>query len=394
MGEPGAGTPGARARGGVSAASARTRAPTRERRRRAPPPRGPSRFGANLQFPSARPAAASMGPLRPQVSAARSGGLPVGAGAAAGGSGGGLRRLRPRFPGALQGLTSGASWATGRLVGSGRASLRAGAGRAPQGERGGGSPRPPVPPPGWSATCAAHGGALARRAGVGGPASEPGASRPAPPPSAFRLAAAPAAVASRGARAAVGRRRAGGRCGRKAPRGRGEAAPLCGRRARSLGGAEGVAAGRGGGRPRGACGGAAPSEREAGRAARAPGRRAGPRPSGSGEGAFNLPVAVPGLPAGASACWPAPCRSPPVQPGPPRQLLRPGAPPAAAGDARNGPFCAWGRIRAGPGFFCSSPAPAQLRSAGKPGGCCGAAPAKAVCGTVLGRGRRSLKYSG
>lgn len=104
-----------------------------------PAPRGPSRFGANLQFPGCSPrhrqhgSVAPAGERCPRRGAAR---RVRGTAAdrrcsllAAGGRAGGWQW---RFRGALRRLTAGARRAAGRLVGSGGASVWAGARRAPR----------------------------------------------------------------------------------------------------------------------------------------------------------------------------------------------------------------------------------------------------------------------
>lgn len=74
------------------------------------------------------------------------------------------------------------------------------------------------------------------------------------------------------------------------------------------------------------------------------GRREGPRPRGEGVCAcrWRPRVCRPGW---ASRCWRPAGAARPAAAG----FLRLGAPLAAAGDARNGPFCVWGRVRARPG---------------------------------------------
>lgn len=247
-----------------------------------PAPRGPSRFGANLQFLGARPATASMGPSRPQVSAARGGGLPAGFAArlriAAARcwqrAGGRLAVALSRGPAASHGRgTPGCGEAGG--VGRGEC-LGWGSPGTPAERRGGspatrtGSPGSPAPPRCWDSRCPARGGALARltgtgtgtggrlrsraRRGAGGPAPAPPPQRPSLLLLAWRLPRAPLRGRARGrplgggARGAAAGRWGGG----EVPQGRGEGGPAV--RAwspRSRGsGAEGVAVGRGGGRPR------------------------------------------------------------------------------------------------------------------------------------------------
>lgn len=130
----------------------------------------------------------------------------------------------------------------------------------------------------------------------------------------------------------------------------GRAAPLCGRGARGLGGA---------GRRGSLWGAEAGGPVVAGGGESGPGWREGPRPR-RGERRICVPMAVPGLPAWASRCWRPAGAARPAAAG----FLRLGAPLAAAGDARNGPFCVWGRVRGRPGragrLFCSSSAPAKL----------------------------------
>lgn len=209
-----------------------------------PAPRGPSRFGANLQFPGCSPrhrqhgSVAPAGERCPRRGAARrvrgtaadrrcwqraggrvgGGGRTVGSGAFAGPCG----VSRPGHAGLRRGWWGRA----GRVFGLGLAGHPGGAAW--------GQPRHADRQPRVSCPAAVLGLPVPRarrcprppdrdRDGDGGAASEPcsaggrrsGASppTPAPFPSPSRLAAAPGAATREGARAAVGRRRAGGRRG-------------------------------------------------------------------------------------------------------------------------------------------------------------------------------------
>lgn len=204
-----------------------------------PAPRGPSRFGANLQFPGCSPrhrqhgSVAPAGERCPRRGAARrvrgtaadrrcsllaAGGRAVGSGAFAGPCG----VSRPGHAG----LRGGWWGRAGRVFGLGLAGHPGGAAW--------GQPRHADRQPRISCPAAVLGLPVPRarrcprppdrdRDGDGGAASEPcsaggrrsGASppTPAPFPSPSRLAAAPGTATREGARAAVGRRRAGGRRG-------------------------------------------------------------------------------------------------------------------------------------------------------------------------------------